>query len=69
MSPSLLLIKTFLADFQENLILIFLFIVSYLTLNLFKKEISKEEKLNRQKLAEEYLKSHQMEDEEFLFSN
>lgn len=69
MSPSLLLIKTFLADYQENLILIFVFIVSYLTLNLFKKEISKEEKLNRQKLAEEYLKSHQMEDEEFLFSN
>jgi hypothetical protein len=69
MSTSLLLIHRFFAEYRENLILIFVFIVSYLTLSLFKKEVSKEERLRRQKMAEEYLKKYETEDEQFLYSN
>ena len=69
MSSSLLLIHNFIGDYYENLILITVFIVTYTTLSLLKKELPKQEKLTLQKMAEEYLKKHQTEDEQFFFSN
>ena len=69
MSTSLLLIHRFLDEYRENLILIFVFIVSYLILSLFNKEVSKEERFSTQKMAEEYLKKYEIDDEQFLFSS
>jgi len=63
------LIHRFLEEYRENLILIFVFIVSYLILSLFNKEVSKEERFSTQKMAEEYLKKYEIDDEQFLFSS
>ena len=69
MFPSLLVINSFAHDYSENLILIMVFVISYILISQFRKEIPKQEKLTRQKMAEEYLKRHKLEDDQFFFEN
>lgn len=57
------------SEYKENLILITFFLVCYFSCQKFflKDNISKEEKLNRQNSAEEYLNKHKEDDNEFFY--
>ena len=68
-SFSLLLINSYLKDYSENLILIIVFVITYSVASLFRKELPLQERLNRQKMAEEYMRKHKIEDDQFFFEN
>ena len=60
---------SFLYEYKENFVLITFFLIAFFTIQMlfFNDTISKEEKMNRQKLAEGYLNQHIEEDNEFFY--
>jgi len=57
------------SEYRENIILITFFLFCYITCQKFflKEKMTKEENLNRQKRAEEYLNKHRDDDSEFFY--
>ena len=60
---------SFFADYKENMFLITFFLITYYTIKTFfyKDTITIEEKMTRQKIAEEYLNKHLEEDNDFFY--
>lgn len=58
-----------LINYSENIFLILFFLVSYYAVGKYmgNDTLSNQEKLTRQKLAEEYLNKHREEDDEFFY--
>ena len=60
-------IYTFVNEYSENFVLISVLVLTYFMINIFRKETPEPIKLTKQKIAEEYLKQHENDDDEFFF--